>query len=223
MIFPLKSGRGGGILVPSEGEARSVRCKEAFKKDRHIGGKQQTMFIGLYEWPLAAGVPAYRGLYRGNGLASLSGSRELLTFFRLARDGSGAAYTEETFALLKGLYEIVGPRYPQTDLLLFSDAAPEPPVDSGPWTFLGFDVCADSRYFSPLGAGLFGAVMTKAKEHGLISEPPPGLRLNEAGLFADREDAETFSSVCSALQRSGAYEIESEMDWRPWAIWRYAG
>lgn len=179
--------------------------------------------IGLYEWPLGANVPAYRGLYRGNSLICPSQSRELEAFFRLAQDGNSAAYTEETFALLQGLYEIARVRYPQTDLLLFSDTDPEPPADPGCWTFLGFDVCADSRYYSPLGAGLFDDIVTKAKENGLISEQSPGLCLNEAGLFAVREDAKAFSSVCSALQRSGAYEIESEMDWRPWAIWRYAG
>ncbi len=177
--------------------------------------------IGLYEWPLGANVPAYRGLYRGNSLIRLSESRELEAFFRQARDGSSAAYTEETFALLQGLYEIAGARFPQTDLLLFSDADPDPPADPGPWTFLGFDVCAGSRYYSPLGAGLFDVIVTKAWENGLISEPRPDLRLNGAGLFAVREDAKAFSSVCSALQRSGAFDIESEKDWRPWAIWRY--
>ena len=178
--------------------------------------------IGLYEWPLGANVPAYRGLYRGNGLIRLPKSRELEAFFRLTRDGSSAAYTEENFALLEGLHGIVKARFPRTDLLLFSDTDPEPPADPGCWTFLGFDVCADSRYYSPLGADLFDDIVTKAKEHGLISEQSSGFCLNEAGLFAVREDAKAFSSVCGALQRSGAYEIESETDWRPWAIWRYA-
>ena len=179
--------------------------------------------IGLYEWPLRANVPAYRGLYRGNSLIHLSQSRERETFFCLAGDGSSAAFTEESFALLKGLYGIVRARYPQTDLLLFSDADLEPPVDPGLWTFLGFDVCADSRYYSPLGAGLFDVVMTMAKENGLVSEPLPGLCLNEAGLFSAQGDADTFSSLCHALQRFGVYEIESETRWRPWAIWRYEG
>ena len=179
--------------------------------------------IGLYEWPLGANVPAYRGLYRGNSLIHLSQSRELKAFFRLAGDGSSTAFTEESFALLKVLHGIVRARYPQTDLLLFSDADLEPPVDLGPWTFLGFDVCADSRYYSPLGAGLFDIIMTKAKEDGLISEQLSSLCLNEAGLFSAQGDADTFSSFCHALLRSGVYEIESETRWRPWAIWRYEG
>lgn len=45
--------------------------------------------IGLYEWPLRANVPAYRGLYRGNSLIHLSQSRERETFF--AWPGTGAA------------------------------------------------------------------------------------------------------------------------------------
>lgn len=191
--------------------------REVFKKEHRI------MRIGLYEWPLGACVPAYRGVYRGNSLFRLSQSRELEAFFRLAQDGSSAAYTEESFTLLKGLHGIVRARYPQTDLLLFSDADLEPPADPGPWTFLGFDVCTDSRYYSPLGAGLFDVIMTKAKENGLISERLSGLCLNEAGLFSARGDADTFSSLCHALQRSGVYEIESETRWRPWAIWRYEG
>ena len=179
--------------------------------------------IGLYEWPLGANVPAYRGLYRGNSLIHLSQSRELEAFFRLAGDGSSTAFTEESFALLKVLHGIVRARYPRTDLLLFSDADLEPPVDPGPWTFLGFDVCADSRYYSPLGAGLFDVIMTKAKEDGPISEQLSSLCLNEAGLFSAQGDADTFSSFCHALLRSGVYEIESETRWRPWAIWQYEG
>ena len=179
-------------------------------------------YIGLYEWTMETGVPAYRGLYRGNSVIRLPQSRATEAFFRVARDGSSAAYTEENFLLLKEVYAAAKPRYPRTDLLLFSDAAdfPEPGSE---WEKLGFDICADSRYHSPLGGGLRDALLSAAAAAGLLSASAPELRLNGAGLFSSREDALTFTGLCVELQRSGAYEIESETNWRPWCVWRYAG
>ena len=175
--------------------------------------------IGLYEWPLNKSAASYKGLYRGNSLIHLPRSRTWEAFFRVAQDGSSASYTEENLLLLKKMYTIAKTWYPQTDLLLFSDSAVDLQSVPGAWERIGFDVCGDSHYYSPIGAGLRDTILSNGAE----AASTPDLHLNETGLFASVEEARIFSLLCNGLQRSGANEIESETNWRPWCVWRYAG
>lgn len=176
--------------------------------------------IGIYEWPLCSDMQHYRGLYRGNSLctADCLPPALLADLFRVSDDGSTAAFSSPNLELFR---QILGSCTLAADLLVFSDEpgfVPEPAI----FCLIGYDICADSAYYSPLGSGLRAEILYQGLlHHRIAAQEAEQLTVNDYGLFAAFDRAQRFSALCNALQAADEYAVESETGWRPYAIWLY--
>ena len=180
-------------------------------------------YIGIYDWPLCESMRDYRGLYRGNSLLLEPNIPPALlqAFFQLSNDGSSTQTSAYGLHIFKQVLEKIQNCKHTADLLLFSD---EPGVSLKDDSFqcIGYDICADSAYYSPIGAGLLKEVLQQGIQHHRISaENAAKLDLNRYRLFSAYDVAQFFALLCNTLQQNKEYEFESETGWRPYEIWLY--
>ena len=173
-------------------------------------------WIGIYEWPVSDMAREYRGLYRGNNVIYLENKALRDAFFRIAADGNSAKYSEDNLAIMKMVSHAMIDRGPLYDLIMFSEDYQKM---SSQWTLIGFDICSNSHYYSPIGAGLLERIEKEARKGYLYDNSRSCFKLNNAGLFSSYHDAKSFSYICNALQNKNQFFIESETNWHPWYIW----
>lgn len=115
------------------------------------------MRLGLYDKPINDEVSKYKGLYRQNDLVDFcEGQNGILTnmmkwFFSQSRDGMHIEYTEGNMNKVVQLLEMLRDEKWRGELLLFTDAR-DLKIPLG-FELIGYDICADSKYYSPLGDG----------------------------------------------------------------------
>ena len=174
--------------------------------------------IGIYEWPVSHINSEYRGLYRGNSILSIANVELKDAFFSITNDGSSSTYTEDNLVIMKKVNRAIIESNPLSDLLMFSERNQKV---SSQWVFLGCDVCSDSHYYSPIGAGLLETIEMETQKNKLCDVSKMLFQLNSYGLFPKPQIAKQFSYLCNELQNRNLYCLESEENWRPWFIWMY--
>ena len=184
------------------------------------------MNIGLYNEPVNSDALNYRGLYRLNNIVELTESDNLKLrcaidwFFSVSREGNFLAYDNENNARISELYSLLKSEKWSGEIILFTDRnCVSAPVGC---VLLGYDICADSKYYSPIGDGFlqrydvdnpFFAEMSFLDFYGYKKD------INSAGLFNTYAMALEFSKYCNAINKKYEHAIESENNWRPFAIY----
>ena len=182
--------------------------------------------MGLYFEPTNKTVKGYLGLYRGNDIINYTkNTKELSTlinwFFINSRNGQDVVYNEKNKKMIVKLYQALKQKKWEGDLVCFTDTAP---VEMPDFTFLGYDICADSMYYSPIGDGFLTEYNKYPRFYtdmsfGRYSEYRNNVNAN--WLFSSYEMAIEFSNYCNYINQKDLYCIESEDHWRPFAICRY--
>ena len=184
------------------------------------------MYIGLYDKPTNACRPGYRGLFRSNGLIDFYYHESPLVrdrlawFFKNSSEGMHIEYSEENQLKLQALHNILCSVGWYGDMLFFTDTKAQPPLECA---FLGYDVCADSKYYSPLGDGFLDSyshdcVFYAKMDFDEYSEY--AISLNQNGLFSSYLTAELFAKYCNLINKEYEHAVETEGKWRPFAIYR---
>ena len=184
------------------------------------------MNIGLYSEPTNESLPNYRGLYRQNGLIDFCDSsshavrKEIDWYFSNAKDGGFLGYSKETHRRVLLLYGLLTAEKWPGEIIAFTDKMTAPPTGAA---LLGYDICADSRYYSPLGDGflevydrhsLFCLEMDENIFRGFQNA------LNANGLFSSYAFAQEFAEYCNYVNSQHIHAIESEENWRPFSVYR---
>lgn len=89
---------------------------------------------------------------------------------------------------------------------------------------VGYDICADSMYFSPIGDGFLMQYNRLPDFYTDMSFEMYSMyreNINEKWLFNSYEIAMNFSEYCNYINEKHRYCIESQDNWRPVAIHVY--
>lgn len=188
------------------------------------------MNIGLYSQPINSALLNYRGLYRENGMIDLieSDNHHLTSlidwFFLTSREGDFLEYTKQNMEQLLSLFSILKVKKWIGEIVLFTDCC-KAIIPSG-FALLGYDICADSKYYSPVGDGF---LQTYDKDNPFFAEMSISEfehyknNINIAGLFNAHAIALEFSKYCNAVNKKYEHAVESENNWRPFAIYKFVG
>ena len=186
------------------------------------------MRFGLYDKPINDEVSKYKGLYRENELIDFcEKSNSILTnmiewFFSQSRDGMHIKYTEENMNKMVQFLDMLRDEKWKGELLLFTDDR-ELEIPFG-FELIGYDICADSMYYSPLGDGFLTSYIqseTFFNEMSLENYRDYAKNLNNFGLFKSYVVAEEFAKYCNKINSLYPHTIESEENWRPFMIYSW--
>ena len=186
------------------------------------------MRIGLYDKPINNEVSKYKGLYRENNLIDFyEKHNKILTnmiewFFSKSRDGMHIEYTEENMKKVVQMLNALKDEKWEGELLLFTDTREL----QSPFGFelIGYDICADSMYYSPLGDGFLISYIqseTFFYEMSFKEYRDYANDLNNFGLFKSYVIADEFAKYCKQINSHYPHAIESEENWRPFMIWSW--
>ncbi|MBR0137651.1 MAG: hypothetical protein IJM15_04510 [Erysipelotrichaceae bacterium] len=106
-------------------------------------------------------------------------------------------------------------------LILFSDDIMVNVPDN--FVFIGYDICADSEWYSPLGDGfleeyddsIFFSEMSLDEFKAFQSD------LNESGLFSSCDKAIAFAEYCNCINKKYPGVVETEDNWRPFIVYLF--
>lgn len=182
--------------------------------------------IGLYSEPTNTDVKGYLGLYGGSFLIDYMKKNNSLDklinwFFEKSRDGQDMEYNEENLKKIVELRHNIKREKWEGNILCFTDDKQIKIPDS---TMIGYDICADSMYYSPLGDGF---LMEYNKYPEFYSDMSFEMyskyrdNINDKWLFSSYEMAMNFSKYCNHINKKHFHCIESEDNWRPFAIFIY--
>ncbi|MBQ3112751.1 MAG: hypothetical protein IJC05_00055 [Phascolarctobacterium sp.] len=179
--------------------------------------------IGVYDYCTNARLVTYKGLYRGNQIMNFYDALgEAEEFFNMATDGNSMEATDDHLTFICMLLNKLKRYGYKPDLICYTDETSVSGVIES-FDFIGYDICADSMYYSPIGDMLLDEVLNRAVSSVYITQrEAKSLKLNKYGLFSSLEDARLFANISNYLQSSEIYEFESETEWRPVAIYMYA-
>ncbi len=179
--------------------------------------------IGLYSEPTNKEIKRYSGLYRGNEMIKYAKSGKVLSamlnrFFATSRNGQDVDYNETNKKMIVELYNSLKKENWDGDLVLFTD---DGDIEMPGFSFVGYDICADSMYYSPLGDGF----LERYNKYPLFYSDMPRETysiykndLNENQLFGSLDVAEAFSNYCNYINKKHRYCIEFEDNWRPVSV-----
>ena len=186
------------------------------------------MNIGLYQEPTNPSLPYYKGLYRQNGIIDLYESDNLCLikkidwYFCNSREGNYLKYTEDNKRQLFSLYKMLKTEKWNGEIILFTDnVETEIPTNC---ELLGYDICAGSKYYSPLGDGILQMYnMNKAffAEISTVEFKKYKDNINGNGLFSTYSVAFEFSKYCNIINERYEHAVESEKNWRPFAVYTF--
>lgn len=184
------------------------------------------MKIGLYGEPTNSIFSYYRGLYRQNDLIDLyeydniSLIKEIDRYFSLSNEGGYVEYTETNLSELLLFYRTFKAAGWLGDIILFTDNVYAGiPTD---FELLGYDICADSMYYSPIGDGFLVSYSLDEKFFSEMSINDYKFykeNVNDKGLFQTYSAALNFAQYCNTINQKYEHVIESEDNWRPFAIY----
>jgi hypothetical protein len=179
-------------------------------------GSHSFSFINFYKHS-ATELSNYRGLYRGSfGDWDVTGSsKKLVTdFMNLGREGSNIPYSEKNLEAAITVYRIFIEQGLNPDFIVISNSGFQDPR----FEFLGYDVCAKSLYYSPIGSGGITGERAYLLKH-LDQEMKEELLndLNEHKLLTTEAIALRFAKFCT----DNSELIESETPWFPVKVFGY--
>lgn len=159
----------------------------------------------------------YRGLYRGIlGDWDIKGNSKMSVseFINLGIEGRNIPFCEKNLKLARAVNQIFNESNLKPDFTVISNIDFSDPR----FELLGYDVCANSLYYSPIGSGgITGedAYLVSHMESELIKDVLSDLNIN--GLFSKFEIAKRFAEFCTI----NAILIESEPTWFPVSVFVY--
>ncbi len=184
------------------------------------------MNIGFYAEPTNENMLMYKGLYRQNGLIDISTSKNrylnkgIKWYFRSSIEGNFMEYSEENKQRLLLMYEILKTEQWQGEIIIFTDNFDvEIPSNC---KFLGYDICADSKYYSPIGDGFLETYDTDSvffSEMHISDFECYKKNINMRGLFSTISKALEFSNYCNMMNEKYNHAVETEKNWRPFALY----
>lgn len=182
--------------------------------------------IGFYSTPINVNLQGYLGLYRESFAVDYMENNNRLhklinSFFEKTRDGQTVNYSEENRKNIVELYLSLKRENWEGSLLCFSD---NEQVEISDFKLLGYDVCSDSMYYSPLGDGFLMQYNRYPEFYTDMSFEMYCMykdNINHAWLFNSYETAMNFSQYCNHINKKKLHCIESGENWRPFAIYLY--
>ncbi len=163
----------------------------------------------------------YRGLYRS--LSQIPDSLRDLEdeYYKKAGETLRLPFSSENLDYLQKLYAHLSAQGWQGDLILHCKRRNPHKPD---FALLGYDVCAPSLHYSPIGGGMLSrydsadSAYTDLPHEAFLAY---GADLNEYGLFRSYPMALAFAEYCEHINRKYPQCIESEGGWQPVSILRY--
>lgn len=185
------------------------------------------MYIGFYNCPINECIFNYKGLYRENNLIDYDNknfmrAKELNWYLSNSIEGMFMEYKEINMPELISIYIELKNNEWRGELILFTDKINKDIPNK--FELLGYDICADSRYYSPLGDGFLGEYNQEYTFYKEISEDDflnYKRSINRNYLFNTAEAALSFSKYCNYINEKYPHAVESESGWRPFAIYKY--
>ncbi len=184
------------------------------------------MKIQLLSFPVNTKASNYMGLYRGTNYIDFILSKQLesdsyISMFlnRIDEDGK-LVMNSENYILSKKIYSLLLKQGWDGDMILYSDND-EPALKNV--VFLGYDICGDSEYYSPLGDAMlreFNPQFPFDRNLGSELFVHYKEKINSNGLFSNKEVATSLANYCIKINREFPHAVESENNWRPFAIYR---
>lgn len=184
------------------------------------------MRIGFFDKPINDDVPHYKGLYRQNDLLeffeghSYQLSKMMKWFFGHSQDGTHIEYSDTNLTKTLQILNLLRNEKWYGELMLFSDAGAVS-VPSG-FELVGYDICADSKYYSPLGDGFLLSYNQNEKFFEAMSFDKYlqySCDINDFGMFSSQIIATDFAKYCNWINSRYPHIVESEDNWRPYAIY----
>ena len=180
---------------------RAKKCKEA---KLHLFNETMT---DIY--------PNYLGLY-----TMLNIPEDCYSDFELQSSGN-FPYTEENADKLMRICCYLESQSIRSDIILFSDNIDVKAPES--FTFIGYDICSDSEWYSPLGDGfldeysnsLFFSKMSLDEFEAFQGD------LNKCGLFSSPDKAAAFAKYCNCINKEYPGVVETEDNWRPFIVYLF--
>ena len=184
------------------------------------------MKIQLLSFPVNTKASNYMGLYRGTNYIDFILSKQLesdsyISMFlnRIDEDGK-LVMNSENYILSKKICSLLLKQGWDGDMILYSDID-EPALKNV--VFLGYDICGDSEYYSPLGDAMlreFNPQFPFDRNLGSELFVHYKEKINSNGLFSNKEVATSLANYCIKINREFPHAVESENNWRPFAIYR---
>lgn len=184
------------------------------------------MEIGLYNEPTNTKLSNYKGLYRQCDLMNFYECdnvylKEIIDkYFSLLKDKNYLDCTENTYTISLQLYRTIKTFGWNGDLIIFTDKISENIPNN--FDFIGYDICADSKYYSPLGDNFLDRYILDSKFFSSMNNDSfkkYKKNINSSGLFDDYSIALDFAQYCNIINKKYEHVIESEDNWRPFAIY----
>jgi len=180
--------------------------------------------VALFSQPTNQEVATYFGLYGGSCLVDYMQTDKYLEglikwFFESSRDGQDVEYDEKSQEKIFELYQGLKTQKWRGSLIVFTD---DKKIILPDFTMKGYDIGADGMYYSPLGDGF---LLEYNRHEKFYSEMPfamySGFRknINDNWLFNSFDVASKFSQYCNFINQKHLHCIESEDNWRPFAIY----
>ncbi len=107
------------------------------------------------------------------------------------------------------------------EMVLFTDCCSV--IIPSDFILLGYDICADSKYYSPIGDGflqIYDKDNTFFVEMCIAKFKYYKNNINSAGLFSTYSIALEFSNYCNVINKKYEHAVETENHWRPFAIYK---
>ena len=188
------------------------------------------MYMGIYNEPTNSEMIHYKGLYRQNNLLDFIDKGDSVVrkyidwFFEYSNEGNYMEYAEKDLPKLLKMIQLLKLQGWDGELIVFTDnhrACVLPNM-----IFLGYDICADSRYYSPLGDGFLEQYDLHRDFYEFMNQSEYKLyqyNINNHGLFSDFSFAYKFSLYCNYVNQINIHSVESENNWRPFAVFSCYG
>ena len=130
-------------------------------------------------------------------------------------------YTEENVAVFMRICSYLESQSIRSNLILFSDDMEMKAPDN--FTFIGYDICADSEWYSPLGDGFLEEYDDSVffNEMSLDEFKTFKSDLNKSGLFSNHDKAVAFAEYCNCINNKYPGVVETEDDWRPFIVYLF--
>lgn len=179
--------------------------------------------MGLYSEPINEVVKGYAGLYRESFIVDFAKNNDRLerlinSFFEISVNGQDLEYNEDNKKMITELYQNLKGANWGGDLICFTD---EKCIEIPGFAMVGYDICADSMHYSPIGDGFLVQYHANPDFYTDMSFETYSMyrdNINERWLFNSYEIATMFSEYCNYINKKNLHCIESQDHWRPTAI-----
>ena len=172
--------------------------------------------LHLFNEAMKDTCPNYLGLYTLLDLPERCSELEL-------EYSDNFPYTEGNADRLMRICRCLESQSISSKLILFSDNMAVNAPDS--FAFIGYDICADSEWYSPVGDGFLKEYDNSVffSEMGLDEFIAFQNDINESGLFSSHDKAVAFAEYCNCINNKYPGVVETEDNWRPFIVYLFEG